>query len=49
MTHTDRRTRRGNLRHLIVTLARLGETRRDATLEIGDDLWGRVPVESGMG
>ena len=49
MTRTDRRARRGDLGHLVVALAGLGEAGRDTALEVGDDVRGRVPVKGRVG
>ena len=49
-THADGGAgRRNGRRFLCVALAGLGQARGDSALEVGDDLWGRVPVEGWMG
>lgn len=48
--HAHGGARRGDCGLLLgVALARLGQTGRDAALEIGNNLWGGVAVERGVG
>lgn len=49
-TDTDGRPGRGDCRRLLgFALPRLRKTRGNAALEVGDDLWGRMAVEGGVG